>query len=206
MSDAAIPLSTPRASQLRYLSQLRRSGGSYSASSSAVAEPPRAALRLPRTRPLDRLLSDSSTGGAALDPKPFLLAVKAIARDREGRILLLKRSEVARLYPGRWDLPGGKVDPGEPFDDAFIREVAEETGLSVDLAGVAGAAEFGLPTVRFAVLFMEARCTDGEIRLSGEHVAYRWASPSELADIDFSDELGEFMRSYAQPTPSPRSP
>jgi len=141
-----------------------------------------------------------------LEPKPFLLAVKAIARDSEGRILLLKRSDAARLYPGKWDLPGGKVDPGESFDDALIREVAEETGLSINLTGVAGAAEFELPTARFAVLFMEARCTGSEARLSGEHVAYRWASPSELADIDFSDELGDFMRARARTAGSPPDP
>ncbi len=131
-----------------------------------------------------------------MDPKPFLLAVKAIARDSEGRILLLKRSDAARLYPGRWDVPGGKVDPGESFSEALIREVAEETGLSVELTSVVGATEFELPGARFAVLFMEARCTGGEVSLSDEHVAHRWALPSELADIDFSDELDEFMRSH----------
>ena len=128
--------------------------------------------------------------------KPYVLAVKAIVRDGQGRILLLKRGAESRLFAGKWDVPGGKVDSGEAFDEALVREVREETGLAVSLEGVAGATEFELPKARVAVLFLEARCEEGDVALSPEHDAHQWARPDEVGDVDLSDELGEFLRGY----------
>lgn len=39
-------------------------------------------------------------------------------------------------HDGRWELPGGKVDPGESFEEAAVRELAEETSLHAGAAGV----------------------------------------------------------------------
>jgi mutator protein MutT len=50
----------------------------------------------------------------------------AIIRDRKGRILLQQRSDY-----GDWGLPGGGMNPGETIQETMIREVVEETGLSV---------------------------------------------------------------------------
>ncbi|BFT69378.1 NUDIX domain-containing protein [Paenibacillus sp. P36] len=50
----------------------------------------------------------------------------AIIRDSMGRILLQKRSDY-----GDWGLPGGGMNPGETIEETMIREVIEETGLSV---------------------------------------------------------------------------
>jgi 8-oxo-dGTP pyrophosphatase MutT (NUDIX family) len=43
----------------------------------------------------------------------------------EGRVLL------CRNHRGEWELPGGRPEPGEPFEDCLVREVREETGLDV---------------------------------------------------------------------------
>ncbi|GGD83633.1 NUDIX domain-containing protein [Paenibacillus nasutitermitis] len=50
----------------------------------------------------------------------------AIIRDDQGRILLQQRSDY-----GDWGLPGGGMNPGESIEETMIREVFEETGLSV---------------------------------------------------------------------------
>ncbi|MFC3845681.1 NUDIX domain-containing protein [Paenibacillus sp. MAH-36] len=50
----------------------------------------------------------------------------AIIRDSKGRILLQKRSDY-----GDWGLPSGGMNPGETIQETMIREVIEETGLSV---------------------------------------------------------------------------
>ncbi len=48
-----------------------------------------------------------------------------------GEILLVRRSSTDKLFPNFWALPGGHIDPGEGCLDAVIREVREETGLSI---------------------------------------------------------------------------
>ncbi|MFJ7216355.1 NUDIX hydrolase [Amycolatopsis sp. NPDC098790] len=53
---------------------------------------------------------------------------------RGDRVLFLRRAPGVFL-PGRWELPGGTVEPDEDFEAAAIREVVEETGLKVQVTG-----------------------------------------------------------------------
>jgi len=59
--------------------------------------------------------------------------VAAIIRDAEGRLLLQRRSD-----NGLWGLPGGSVEIGESVRDAIVREVREETGLTVEVVRLVG--------------------------------------------------------------------
>ena len=59
-----------------------------------------------------------------------------IVFDGAGRLLLIKRGQEPGL--GRWSVPGGRCLPGEPADAACVREVAEETGLVVEVIRSAG--------------------------------------------------------------------
>lgn len=111
----------------------------------------------------------------------FYLCVKGIIHDGSGRVLLLKRTEATGIDPGLWDLPGGKLDPGELFDDAFRREVREETGLEVEIVGVAGARDWTMPDRRIVYLILRAVAVSGEIRLSSEHVDRAWVTPGQLS-------------------------
>jgi 8-oxo-dGTP pyrophosphatase MutT (NUDIX family) len=58
------------------------------------------------------------------------LAVSAIAFDHLGHVLLVQQGKKRR---GQWELPGGRVKKHEPIIEALIREVREETGLTVIL-------------------------------------------------------------------------
>jgi 8-oxo-dGTP diphosphatase len=105
---------------------------------------------------------------------PYRLSLKAVVRDERGRVLLLRRSARCKANAGKWELPGGKLDPGETIDEALRREIAEETGLAVHIERVAGAGESARPDMRVAYLFMEARAEAGPVVLSDE----RGASPT----------------------------
>jgi 8-oxo-dGTP diphosphatase len=115
--------------------------------------------------------------------------VKGIVRDPDGRLLLLKRTEHTVVDPGRWDLPGGKLDPGELFDDAFVREVREETGLDARITGVAGARDWTLAGRRVAYLFIEAVVEANEPILSAEHVDWAWVGPDEVGGYDLPPQF-----------------
>jgi 8-oxo-dGTP diphosphatase len=56
-----------------------------------------------------------------------------VAQDAEGKVLLMRRAD-----DGTWCLPGGRVEPGEGWAAAALRECLEETGWEVDLEGLLG--------------------------------------------------------------------
>jgi len=62
--------------------------------------------------------------------------VTAIVEFPDARILLVRRGTV--VFKSYWALPGGRVDLGESAEQAIVREVKEETGLDVDIAGKVG--------------------------------------------------------------------
>lgn len=57
-----------------------------------------------------------------------LPSVTALCRDEAGRVLLVKEAD-----SGRWSTPGGAIQPGESPEQAAIREVEEETGLTIQI-------------------------------------------------------------------------
>jgi len=131
-----------------------------------------------------------------MEERPWGLAVKGILRNAQDRYLFIRRSTKSKFFGGKWDLPGGKVDPGESFADAMVRECAEETGLTVRLTGVAGADELSLPHVRVATLFLEAQIQSGEVLLSSEHEEARWVTREEALKLDLTEQLVEFLPAY----------
>ena len=65
--------------------------------------------------------------------KDYGLTVRGIIKNDVGEILIVKRHPKSRTDPGMWELPGGKVEKGEFFTDALIREIKEETNLDCDV-------------------------------------------------------------------------
>ncbi len=128
--------------------------------------------------------------------KPFGLSVRAVIFDAQGRVLLLKRSPRSKNYPGKWEFPGGKVDRGERFDDALVREVREETGLAVGLKRFIGSAQAELLHATAIQLVMEAESSPGVPAISHEHEALTWATPQEMLAMDLVDWVGPFVREH----------
>jgi 8-oxo-dGTP diphosphatase len=96
----------------------------------------------------------------------------------DGRVLLLKRPS------GTWEPPAGRLAPGESFESGAIREVYEETGLLVapqrPLATWVGERPGGgyLASVTYA-----SRITSDGVRLSDEHLGYRWVTLDEWLEL-----------------------
>jgi len=133
----------------------------------------------------------------AMLAKPYSLAVRAVIRNEHGHCLLLRRANTCKRFVGRWELPGGKMDPGETFDAALRREVTEETGLSVEVLGVAGAFGFEMEKVRVATLCMEVAIIGGTFTLSEEHDEHAWIPMTQLLEYDLTDGWSDLARSWA---------
>ena len=132
-----------------------------------------------------------------VDRAGFGVAMKAPVSDETGRILFLRRPPMANHFSVAWEQPGGKVDAGEVFDAALVREFLEETGLTIGLDRVAGATQYDMPKLRLVVLFLEARAVTGEVRLSEEHDAYRSVALDEITKLELNSKLKEFVERCA---------
>ena len=62
-----------------------------------------------------------------------LPAAVAAVRNGDGKLLLVRR-----IDDGNWELPGGRIEVGESAVDALAREVAEESGIILEVTGIAG--------------------------------------------------------------------
>jgi 8-oxo-dGTP diphosphatase len=92
---------------------------------------------------------------------------------RDGRVLLVHRPRY-----DDWSFPKGKLEEGETWEAAALREVEEETSLACELGPEAGRTHY--PTVRGPKEVRYYRMTaDGEPRPRNEVDALRWASPNE---------------------------
>ena len=106
----------------------------------------------------------------------------ALVRGRPPRLLAAQRGHPHALA-GKWELPGGKVEPGEDDAGALVRELREELGVTV---AVRGRAAPDVPTVGAAGVLRTywVDVVDGE-PAALEHAALRWLEVHELADVDW---------------------
>jgi 8-oxo-dGTP diphosphatase len=121
------------------------------------------------------------------------LAVRVLLTNQEGKILILKRSTDSKTNPGKWELPGGKVNQNESFDHALIREVYEETNLKIALEHVVGASEQNLHIIRAVHIIMSGKIIEGELNLSNEHEGYAWVLMETLSDYELADWLEDYV-------------
>ncbi len=124
-------------------------------------------------------------------------SVAALIRDDDGRILLVKHVE------GRWQLPGGAVDPGERPAAAMQRECLEEAGITVEplrIAGVYGGPEYRISYANgdeagWVVTVFEARIAAGVPSPSDDETqAVGWFRPDELEALAFATSTRETLR------------
>ncbi len=128
--------------------------------------------------------------------RPVLAASVAVFRD--GKVLLATRTKppADRL----WSLPGGKVEAGETLEEAALRELAEEVGVSARILGfnrhveIFGRDAQGAVTHHFVVASFIGEWLSGEPRPGPEAGAVMWADPLRLGGLPTTRELGEVLR------------
>lgn len=107
-----------------------------------------------------------------------------------GRLLAARRTSPPECA-GRWELPGGKVEPGETPERALVRELREELGVEVEpVAPLPG--EWRL-TAGLVLRAWEARLVSGTARPLQDHDALRWLAPEEVCDVDWLEQDVPFV-------------
>ena len=111
--------------------------------------------------------------------------------DRNGNVLVLDRLNPD--WPGI-TFPGGHVEPGEAFTLSVIREVFEETGLTIEDPVLCGTKQFQTKTgARYVVFFYKASRYHGTLQSSSEGKVF-WLPRAELANQKLAPDMMEMVR------------
>jgi len=121
---------------------------------------------------------------------------RALIIDQNGRVLVLKRSDDSSSNPGKWELPGGKPNKGETFEESFRREVLEETGFLINIQQSAGTADQLVSGHHVVHVVMVASIMSGGLAISDEHSAFQWVEMKELGGLDKADWFSQYYQVY----------
>lgn len=135
----------------------------------------------------------------------YLVATCIVVKDN--KFLIAKRSDREKNWPGKWTVPGGKLEKKDytnrpydtegkhwynVFEGLVRREVKEEIGLNIKhikyLTSLAFERDDGIPTI---IVSLYANPENGKIKLSPELVEYKWVSLGEAKEYDLIDGIYE---------------
>jgi mutator protein MutT len=125
-------------------------------------------------------------------------SVIAVVRTMDNTILMLKRVDTDRSYPGKWCFPGGRIDDGERAEQAVLRELQEETGIvesdMIDFY-LMGQEESPLPVrdIIYQISIFSVLVSDNvKIILSlEEHSEFKLLTPEEAISLDVAGPISE---------------
>lgn len=117
--------------------------------------------------------------------------------DGAGNILVQDRKDPS--WPGIC-FPGGHVEPGESFVDAVIREVYEETGLTIENPILCGAKQFQTEKgERYVVFFYKTNRFSGELKSSDEGEVF-WIPRNDLHNYTLCEDFPDMVRVFEDET------
>lgn len=109
--------------------------------------------------------------------------VSAAIIGRGGKILIAKRRS-GRTLGGKWEFPGGKIEPGESPEECLRREIKEEFDIEVEVGEFIASSRFRYYFVLIELLAYRVKYLSGDFKVK-DHEEIRWVSPSELGAYDF---------------------
>ncbi len=125
--------------------------------------------------------------GLGPSPRP-IATVGALIYNEAGEVLLIRTHK----WSHKWAIPGGKIEHAENIEAALIREISEETGLSItNLKFILtqesiNSAEFFRPA-HFILINYIAKAASTQVTLNNEAQAYQWLNPTEALCLDLNE-------------------
>lgn len=129
---------------------------------------------------------------------PFATAVKALIV-REGKVLVLKRNMNRPHHPGRFDIPGGRLDNGENPIDGLRREIREEAGIEIDVGPVLGIHHFKRDDGQLItmIIFLCFQKGDGDVAIEKEAMdAFAWLPIDDPETDEKLEKFGQALDVY----------
>lgn len=112
----------------------------------------------------------------------------------DNKILILQRSDQEKVYPGMWELPSGKKEPLEDWEQCLNREIKEETGLDVKVLLPVSIFNYIIEKEKeirdtTQINFLTAPVAPSQkVKLSQEHSNYYWITKDEIDSYYISDQ------------------
>lgn len=123
------------------------------------------------------------------------IVVAVAVLERDGKILAARRKKGSHLE-GRWEFPGGKLEPGESPQECLVRELEEEVGVLVHPREILEVVHHRYPEKSVLLLFYRCALTSGEPRaLDCDEIL--WVRREELASLDWAEADVPFVRRLA---------
>jgi 8-oxo-dGTP diphosphatase len=120
-------------------------------------------------------------------PRGELRSLKVLAAViKKGERVLIARRKSTDRFAGRWEFPGGKIEPGETPESCLKREIMEEFGVETRVGRLLGSARADSPGLSIELDAYEAFPNGGEFELR-DHDDLRWVLPAELAGYDLTE-------------------
>lgn len=113
--------------------------------------------------------------------RPRKLVVAALVRGADGTVMLSQR-RADQGMPLKWELPGGKIEPGESPEAALRREIVEELGVEAEVGAIHDVISHSYPA--FDLLMLVYRCTLLAPPFAREVADVRYVAPANLLDLD----------------------
>jgi 8-oxo-dGTP diphosphatase len=132
-----------------------------------------------------------------LNPVPGseIPCVGGVIKDDQGRLLLIKRGHAPGA--GLWSLPGGRIEPGETDAEALVREMREETGLTVEPGRLIGRVRrSGQGEDVLDIRDYAATVTGGTLRAGDDAAEARWVAPGDLDCFPTTEGLVETLTGW----------
>jgi len=123
------------------------------------------------------------------------IRVTAAVICRDGAYLLGRRSRNREL-PGKWEFPGGKIEPGESPETCLTREILEELGLEARVGERVGVFEYIEAARRIELIAFYTEVESGPPSLN-DHDEVSWVGPHSLLDYDLAPADIELARRLA---------
>lgn len=117
------------------------------------------------------------------------VACKALIYCNEQYLIIRESTQYTEgTNAGKWDVPGGRINPGEHWQQALKREVLEEVGLEIEIQHPVHTDEW-FPVIKgeqsqVIATYYKCKATTNTVALGSDHDAYKWITKKELTECE----------------------